>query len=787
MDNITCNLCGGVEFYKEAGFYYCNECQTQTQDIREQAQEEQYASQKSGRKIKHKAKPRDEQHVTSWECYNYILNGLVKELIEIGVSPELKTAVRILWFKFLKEIEFLTEEAADPPKLAAVYSQTDAEVVYGRKPNRRRSRSRSPASSSDITSTDTSSRQREHKKQRRALVKAEYDELASTQFSEEMTSLHNQSLSSLRGSKEQASKKLIIQFNKEATKELKSLLGEDHLEAHMKDFSSQLECHPPVYRLVSSLLITKDNMQLGDLLRYIREGHISYHKVDHFLPEDVIGKFTKRHLLRMNIQNSQFRLLHGGVRKMTAHVAKKINVVKYISVQNIEHLIKRYCNELNLPDEICMCAVTLVSLLKPRLKMWEHSTLIPNYEGRAMAFIIFVLKLLFGLDDESEFYLSDVARNINKYHENSKMFVYKDWMDYIQYRKLIASYFHFQSHIYYNNGDNFNKSELFIDFMQKQKNKFDDEEAKLTTEQEVLKSVLEKLERIQDRPRSIPYLYPSLTPFLSYMENLIKSTVLDDTKVGQYLLNKKFNSTTIEYLYSPYVYLQNIYKSASIGVKHRGVNNNLHLRKVLNQVAQTQMRNKRETKPIFTKIVKDEKVIDKHIDQKKSFTEKDTDLKEQATKLFLKLFEEYNLQRFRKNLKKMKKNASKQGIKIVSQTGKRSAHHSKKDEVDSQSSFQEKLHYNPFERYWMTIADVTGIRKSDFESFYKGLPYSFRLVFEECARIIEHSQKELYEEFNNVEVYVLFLENRGVVGKEKPFVFSNDDLTYLKDKVSRQW
>ena len=42
------------------------------------------------------------------------------------------------------------------------------------------------------------------------------------------------------------------------------------------------------------------------------------------------------------------------------------------------------------------------------------SPLIPNYEGRAMAYVIVVMKSLFGLDDITEKEISRVADKINR-------------------------------------------------------------------------------------------------------------------------------------------------------------------------------------------------------------------------------------------------------------------------------------------------------------------------------------------------------------------------------------
>lgn len=49
----------------------------------------------------------------------------------------------------------------------------------------------------------------------------------------------------------------------------------------------------------------------------------------------------------------------------------------------------------------------------PNMEFNMKSHLIPNYEGRAMAFIIVTMKILFGLDGITEYEISRVIDKIN--------------------------------------------------------------------------------------------------------------------------------------------------------------------------------------------------------------------------------------------------------------------------------------------------------------------------------------------------------------------------------------
>lgn len=124
----TCVVCGGTDFYKEAGFYYCTECQTQTQGVQEAVFDvqppQQFNANAGPAPAKRRLQPKKkvERRLTTWECYNYILLGLVNELIAIGAKKELKNVVKCLWFKYLEKCEIVPKTQLGLPKLSALYA-----------------------------------------------------------------------------------------------------------------------------------------------------------------------------------------------------------------------------------------------------------------------------------------------------------------------------------------------------------------------------------------------------------------------------------------------------------------------------------------------------------------------------------------------------------------------------------------------------------------------------------------------------------------------------------------
>lgn len=63
---------------------------------------------------------------------------------------------------------------------------------------------------------------------------------------------------------------------------------------------------------------------------------------------------------------------------------------------------------------ISLYAERLLALSPPKME-FDKKSHIPNYEARAMAFIIVILKTLLALDGITEYAISNVAEKINRY------------------------------------------------------------------------------------------------------------------------------------------------------------------------------------------------------------------------------------------------------------------------------------------------------------------------------------------------------------------------------------
>lgn len=115
---MECELCGGTNFIKEFGYFYCSECQTQSQEIRDHAfQEEASANIKSYKKVK---EAKERQKLTSWECYNIVIFKLTCQLIDLGANPNFKRVMKCLWLRYLEKLEVLNMTYDSFPKLQII-------------------------------------------------------------------------------------------------------------------------------------------------------------------------------------------------------------------------------------------------------------------------------------------------------------------------------------------------------------------------------------------------------------------------------------------------------------------------------------------------------------------------------------------------------------------------------------------------------------------------------------------------------------------------------------------
>ncbi|XP_033875044.3 TATA box-binding protein-associated factor RNA polymerase I subunit B [Acipenser ruthenus] len=182
-----------------------------------------------------------------------------------------------------------------------------------------------------------------------------------------------------------------------------------------------------------SLLWLRESITLSELLRFVVEGHIPYINVYQSFPEELklYGKDT--HIFRVDSFPS-CESIQQHIYKIAAFLdLPRFPEITENCVLHPNILCIKYLMEANLPDEIHSYIWRVVK----RTGMGEEASLtfdplakpmIPiNYDIKAASIVIVTLKLIFKLDDEFEWSLSNDAESVNRNKEGVEIFNFRKW------------------------------------------------------------------------------------------------------------------------------------------------------------------------------------------------------------------------------------------------------------------------------------------------------------------------------------------------------------------------
>lgn len=125
-------------------------------------------------------------------------------------------------------------------------------------------------------------------------------------------------------------------------------------------------------------------------------------------------KVLKNDFKYIETSDDNFMPAHSSQRKHCGHLAVLLNIEE-IAYPDLIPLLNRYCKELKLPDQVRAYGTKILKIIcKEDVITFKKGKTLPNFEGIAMAAIIFVLKFYFGLDDKTERVLSNTARVVNR-------------------------------------------------------------------------------------------------------------------------------------------------------------------------------------------------------------------------------------------------------------------------------------------------------------------------------------------------------------------------------------
>ncbi|XP_020034309.1 TATA box-binding protein-associated factor RNA polymerase I subunit B isoform X2 [Castor canadensis] len=191
-----------------------------------------------------------------------------------------------------------------------------------------------------------------------------------------------------------------------------------------------------------SLIWQRETVTLSDLLRFVEEGHIPYINAFQHFPEEM--KIYGRDKGIFGIESWPN---YEEIYKNMIEIATFLDLPRFPDITEDCYLhpnilCMKYLMEVNLPDEmhgltcqvVKMTGIGEVDFLTfdPIAKMKRTV----KYDVQAVAVIVVVLKLLFLLDDNLEWSLSDLAEKYNKENKEEK-----PWFDFRKWYQVVKKTF----------------------------------------------------------------------------------------------------------------------------------------------------------------------------------------------------------------------------------------------------------------------------------------------------------------------------------------------------------
>ncbi|XP_063757510.1 LOW QUALITY PROTEIN: TATA box-binding protein-associated factor RNA polymerase I subunit B [Eleginops maclovinus] len=178
-----------------------------------------------------------------------------------------------------------------------------------------------------------------------------------------------------------------------------------------------------------ALTWSREPLTLSDLLRLVSEGHVPYVNAYEDLPDEM--KLEGKDALFFRVQSvPTHRAVHKDAQSLVLFL--QLPAFPPIGRQSLLHpalLSLRYLTEANLPDELHPWLLRLLDcagLADEALHTFDpvSGRVLPRYDLQAAAIVIVTMKLLFGLDDHTEW---DLSNDAGDHEDAGNMFSLRRW------------------------------------------------------------------------------------------------------------------------------------------------------------------------------------------------------------------------------------------------------------------------------------------------------------------------------------------------------------------------
>uniref|UniRef100_A0A336LM71 CSON003344 protein n=1 Tax=Culicoides sonorensis TaxID=179676 RepID=A0A336LM71_CULSO len=653
--------------------------------------------------------------LTTWEAFNYILQGLVDEITtQFKVDSSFRLTTFQIWAAYLRKCEavFFNMEEEVLPKLPATFKRQDVEILQ----NKVRQRKNTEINHS--TKFDL-----------------QINKVTFKYMRSEEKSIFKRSMILKPIKPKQANQRY-----------RKQTLGREILFVII--FCALNQC--------SSII------QVSDLIRCIRERRLSYFDCRHFLPSYISEeeKYSINSLYTCHFHIPILKEFSTSIQQFTIFIQLQLNQ------PNLYELCERYVNELGLPNEIYTLVERLFSICPSDFEITnKRRAPLPFYEARAMAYIIFTLKLLYGLNGFTENDMSKSAQSINNLMKSngvksSPIFVWTEWVEYFCARKDFIKKFHsaanFQTVNEYLNSKY--STETFLDFDKQifEKNfihscglKKNSESLSARHQLGVFKAVENLNSLRQVNTNNINFSF-SFTPYTTYLEQLISN---DDINVPDILLGNHRNRK-VNILLDSKKFKQKLKKRGiNINIRRSASNSNKKFIQSLNTIS--------EYNNFFHQLFQfctidanlNEKLFEKRVTEEFALKTKNQD--KDAADYHNTTEEKFSMinDEIQKVMKERRPEPLTSGNNNFFDDIEVS---SSEDEKDDSESIVTLL--KPHFEYWTMILQPRVWSSEMYQHLNNRIPESFKWLLENCASLLEMEPCQLYNELiilENQFIYVL--------------------------------
>jgi len=395
-----CETCGECEYYEDGGFFYCQECNTQSQGMRLiEASVDQFNFTGAQRSIyqkvdqcvgeKEKGEPDFGIPWTTHDAFALLLQAQSVELVKLGAPASFPLLVEKLWRRY----ESRRAGTPKPRDRDVIEDQSKGVAPVSKWRAYRKRRGKWPST------VDPNGLSREERKEWKV-----HNGLSEEQAEEEEE--ENDSVRKKRRKQE---------WDTRAGLKITRRTAKFHIQRMRLEYS--------LCFIYIALLNFKCTITLGDILRWTEQSYIPFLNPLEYFPEN------------MKFSDTDIKTFAGTKRVPSSHQLRVDTGRLIVFLQLFPHpavdikgLVARYVLDLNLPNVIIRQTFKLMSAFDivcppyaPR-KNDTNTIIIPNYEAIAITAVLTSLKFIFRLDGVTEFAFSHLMRELDeKVNPRSKL------------------------------------------------------------------------------------------------------------------------------------------------------------------------------------------------------------------------------------------------------------------------------------------------------------------------------------------------------------------------------